>query len=114
MCFSELMTYLYTGRFDTLDAIQAQGAADSNNNKDEQKKKLISAAIEFLRLADSEVLDDVKLQCELTLIKVIHQKNFTLISEAADKYNADRLKEYCGWFHRTHNMVCSELSDVFL
>ena len=46
-CFSEIMTYLYTGRFDALELL-------------EQGSDLLEAAIEFLRVADVEVLDDVK------------------------------------------------------
>ena len=95
------MNYLYTGRFEALDSI-------------EDPKEMKEAAIEFLRVADVEVLDDVKVQCELKLISVLNSKNYATISDAAEKYNADRLKEYCGWFHRTNNMMCSELGEVFL
>ena len=88
-CFTELMKYLYTGQFDCLDAI-------------EDKQELLETAIEFLRIADVEVLDDVKIACELKLISLLSVKCFQQVSEAADKYNADRLKDYCGWFERTH------------
>lgn len=54
-CFSELMKYLYTGKFDALDSVQ-------------DKRDLLDSAIEFLRVADVEVLDDVKIACELKLI----------------------------------------------
>jgi hypothetical protein len=54
-CFSEIMKFLYTGAFDALDSIT-------------DKKELFDAAIEFLRVADVEVLDDVKIACELKLI----------------------------------------------
>jgi len=53
--FAELMKYLYTGKFDALDNIS-------------DKRDLLDVAIEFLRVADVEVLDDVKLVCELKLI----------------------------------------------
>lgn len=79
------MKYLYTGKFDALESVQ-------------DKRDLLELAIEFLRVADVEVLDDVKVACELKLIQILTLKNFALISEAAENYNADRLKDYCGWF----------------
>lgn len=62
-------------------------------------------SIEFLRVADVEVLDDVKVVCELKLISLLTTKTFAVVCAAAEKYNADRLKEYCGWFERTNNPV---------
>lgn len=88
-CFGEIMKYLYTGKFEYLESFKGG------------EKEIMEAAIEFLRVADVEVLDDVKVQCELKLISILNAKNFALISEAAEKYNADRLKEFCGWFQRT-------------
>lgn len=29
----------------------------------------------------------------------------------ADIYNANRLKEYCAWFHRTHPQVDSQIEE---
>lgn len=49
------MKYLYTGKFDALETIQ-------------DKRELLETSIEFLRVADVEVLDDVKIACELKLI----------------------------------------------
>lgn len=83
--FSELMKYLYTGKFDALDSIT-------------DKRDQLELAIEFMRVADVEVLDDVKIACEEKLIQVLNVKTFPIICDAAEKYNADRLKEYCGWF----------------
>ena len=49
------MKYLYTGKFNALDIIN-------------DKRELLDTAIEFLRVADVEVLDDVKISCEMKLI----------------------------------------------
>lgn len=65
--FSELMKYLYTGKFEALDIIQ-------------DKRDLLEVAIEFLRVSDVEVLDDVKITCELKLIELLTPKTFKQIS----------------------------------
>ena len=83
--FTELMKYLYTGKFNALDNIN-------------DKRELLDISIEFLRVADVEVLDDVKIACEMKLIQLLTAKTFPMIQYAAEKYNADRLKDYCGWF----------------
>jgi len=49
------MKYLYTGKFDALDSIT-------------DKRDQLELAIEFMRVADVEVLDDVKIACEEKLI----------------------------------------------
>lgn len=61
--FAELMKYLYTGKFEALDTIS-------------DKRDLLELSIEFLRVADVEVLDDVKLVCELKLIELLAPKTF--------------------------------------
>ena len=86
------MKYLYTGQFTALDSIQ-------------DKRELLDMSIEFLRVADVEVLDDVKIVCELKLISLLTTKTFPVVCEAAEKYNADRLKDYCGWFERTNSVT---------
>lgn len=65
---------------------------------------MLETSIEFLRVADVEVLDDVKIACELKLITLLTVKTFPVICEASEKYNADRLKDYCGWFERTNSL----------
>jgi len=44
----------------------------------------------------------VKLRCEKYLIDFLTVDNFHQISEQADLYNAERLREYCNWFYRRH------------
>ena len=83
--FSDMMTYLYTGRFDALD-------------KMENKNLLLEKSVEYLRVADSEYLEDIKMVCERKLIELCNIQTFQLICDAADLYNANRLKEYCAWF----------------
>lgn len=80
-----MMTYLYTGRFDALD-------------KMENKNLLLEKSVEYLRVADSEYLEDIKMVCERKLIELCNIQTFQLICDAADLYNANRLKEYCAWF----------------
>ena len=42
------------------------------------------------------------MQCEKYLIDFLNVENYQAISEQAELYNADRLKEYCYWFFRRH------------
>ena len=82
------MQYLYSGKFDSLK--QAKDA-----------KSQMELAIEFLRVADVEFLDDIKIACELKLIELCDQSTYSELCEVAEKFNADRLKEFCGWYERT-------------
>jgi len=43
--------------------------------------------------------------CERELIRLCEVENFVLICQVADLYNANRLKEYCAWFHRINPAV---------
>ena len=49
------MTYLYTGKFESLE--KATGPAQQ-----------LEKAIEYLRVADSQFLEDIKLVCEQKLV----------------------------------------------
>ena len=51
------MQYLYSGKFDSL-------------KKAKDAKSQMELAIEFLRVADVEFLDDIKIACELKLIEL--------------------------------------------
>ncbi len=53
-----------------------------------------------MRVADSQYLEDVKLVCEHKLVELCTLQTFQVICDAADLYNANRLKEYCAWFQR--------------
>ena len=85
--FSSIMHYLYTGEF--------HFGADT-----EGQELSLDYLFEFLRVSDEYILEDVKMQCEQYLIQHLNHSNFVTISEMADLYNAERLKEYCNWFFR--------------
>jgi hypothetical protein len=44
----------------------------------------------------------VKHECEERLVNMLSTENFKEIDEIADRYNAERLKEYCQWFSRQY------------
>jgi hypothetical protein len=84
--FFEIMKYLYTGKFEVLQQMNGPLA--------------LPKVVEYLRIADKEFLEDVKILCEHKLISMCNLESFQTICEAADLYNANRLKEYCAWFLR--------------
>lgn len=45
----------------------------------------------------------MKLCCEKYLIDALTLESYYQISEQAELYNAERLKEYCCWFQRRHS-----------
>ena len=83
------MQFLYTGDF--------HFGADT-----EGQEVSLDYFFEFLRVADEYILEDVKLKCEEQLIASLNEDNFELISETADLYNAERLREYCNWYRRRY------------
>jgi hypothetical protein len=85
--FSDLMTYLYTGKFEALDKVASPA-------------QQLEKSIEYLRVADSQYLEDIKLVCEQKLVGLCTLQTFQVICDAADLYNANRLKDYCAWFQR--------------
>ena len=56
--------------------------------------------IDFLRVADEYLLDDLKNTCQQELIEVIDEHNFKTISEMGELYNGERIIEYCQWYKR--------------
>lgn len=54
--------------------------------------------IEFLRVSDEYMLEEVKEESEKRLQENLSVENFDIIYECADTYNAENLKEYCKWF----------------
>ena len=36
------------------------------------------------------------------MISILNGDNYPLINDMAEMYNAERLKEYCNWFFRSH------------
>ena len=45
------------------------------------------------------------MMCEERLIKLCNIDNFIDVCQVADMYNANRLKEFCGWFQRINPKV---------
>ena len=56
--------------------------------------------IDFMRIADEYLLEDVKNHCQNELINLIDETTYQTISEMGELYNADRIVEYCQWFQR--------------
>jgi len=83
------MYFLYTGEF----AFEEKDVTNIDN------------LIDILRIADEEFLEDVKMMCEERLIKLCNIDNFLDVCQVADMYNANRLKEFCGWFQRINPKV---------
>ena len=61
--FSDVMAYLYTGKFDALEKV-------------ESKYQLLEKSVEYLRVADAEYLEDIKMVCELKLIELCNLQTF--------------------------------------
>ena len=56
--------------------------------------------IDFLRVADEYLLEELKNICQMEIIELIDQDTYQLISEMGELYNADRIVEQCQWFKR--------------
>mmetsp|Transcript_250 Transcript_250/g.148 ORF Transcript_250/g.148 Transcript_250/m.148 type:complete len:132 (+) Transcript_250:1259-1654(+) len=95
--FSSIMHYLYTGDF--------HFGADT-----EGQEVSLEYLIEFLRVADEYILEEVKSKCESHLINILNVDNYPVISEVAEVYNAEKLREYCNWFYRRHQYSFEEAS----
>ncbi len=105
------MQYLYTGDFHFGADLEGQ-------------EHSLEYLFEFLRVSDEYILEDVslksfydfqvKLHCEECLINFLTVDNFHLISEHAELYNTERLKEFCNWFYRRHAsfIVTSEMQQL--
>lgn len=63
--FADIMAYLYSGHFVALDNVP--------------KEQMLDKATEYLRVADSEYLDDVKQLCEQKLIGEVSVETFGAI-----------------------------------
>lgn len=57
----------------------------------------------MLKVSDQFMADDVKIQCEAKLATLINISNFSDISEAAETYNASKLKSYVLWFSKSYS-----------
>jgi hypothetical protein len=56
------------------------------------------------------------MHCEQCLINFLTVDNFHAISEHAELYNTERLREYCSWFYRRHApfIVTQEMQHLSL
>lgn len=63
--------------------------------------------IDFLRVADEYLLEDVKNACQQELIKLVDENTYQNISEMGELYNAERIVEYCQWFQRRNIDKCN-------
>jgi hypothetical protein len=114
------MSYLYSGKFSLGPVIEnslrnhyslilevSQEFQDDNSSSTNRKKQqpdmthltmAVDYLIDFLRVADEYLLEDVKNACQLELIKLVDENTYQNISEMGELYNAERIVEYCQWF----------------
>lgn len=111
------MIYLYSGKFDfgpqvskllqlhknemekaTEKSSQELDIKQQESNSRSFLNQAIELLIDFLRVADEYLLEDVKNQCQTKLITMIDETTFNLISEIGELYNAERIEEYCNWY----------------
>jgi len=60
----------------------------------------VDLLIDFLRVSDEYLLEELKNNCQGELIKLIDEHTYHTISEMGELYNADRIVDYCQWFQR--------------
>ena len=60
----------------------------------------VDLLIDFLRVSDEYLLEELKNNCQAELIKLIDDYTFHTISEMGELYNADRIVDYCQWYKR--------------
>jgi len=115
------MAYLYSGEFELGEFIEgeiktasAPLPSDKTSNGtlcNNHLNMAVDYLIEFLRVADEYLLEDVKIHCSNELIKLIDESTYQTISEMGELYNADRIVEYCQWFQRRKMMQYSSLNQ---
>jgi hypothetical protein len=121
--FTQIMSYLYSGKFSLGPVIEnllrnhysslnetTQEFQDDNSSASHKKQPdmthlalAVDYLIDFLRVADEYLLEDVKNACQLELIKLVDESTYQNISEMGELYNAERIVEYCQWFQRRNN-----------
>jgi hypothetical protein len=116
------MKYLYTGEFDLgpqiskclelhsheLGKFNERSVTESHASSRRHTEKIdytylnqaIDHLIDFLRVADEYLLEDVKTHCQSELIQLIDENTYQVISEMGELYNAERIVEYCQWYQR--------------
>ena len=100
------MSFLYSGSFELGEFIENQiknaiGSSSSEITGSNAHLNLaVDYLIDFLRVADEYLLEEVKNHCQNELIKLIDEYTYQTISEMGELYNADRIVEYCSWYQR--------------
>ena len=110
------MSFLYSGQFELGEFIESQikNAISSSSSEISGQNAHLNLAvdylIDFLRVADEYLLEEVKNHCQNELIKLIDEYTYQAICEMGEMYNADRIVEYCSWYQRRKmvqfNMSC--------
>ena len=116
--FQQILSFLYSGQFELGDFIESQikNAISLNSSEISGQNAHLNLAVEylidFLRVADEYLLEEVKNHCQNELIKLIDDYTFGTIQEMGELYNADRIVDYCSWYQRRKmvqfNMSCYE------
>ena len=60
----------------------------------------VDLMIDFLRVADEYLLDELKNIAQAELIELIDEDTYQTIYEMGELYNGERIVEYCQWFKR--------------
>jgi len=104
------MSYLYSGKFEIETFIRQRMHAafsgkigqmkDKKQLTEDIQKLTIEYLIDFLRVADEYLLENVKCYCQLELIKLIDDNSYDTIQSMGEIFNAEKIIEYCQWFHR--------------
>lgn len=109
--FEQIMSYLYSGDFQLSQFIEDQiklkivkdkklseDGLSSTYNSQFHVNMAVDLLIDFLRVSDEYLLEELKNNCQGELIKLIDEHTYHTISEMGELYNADRIVDYCQWF----------------
>lgn len=111
------MSYLYSGDLNLSQFIEDQikmkiakskklpedgmsSSYNTINNNQTHLNMAVDLLIDFLRVSDEYLLEELKNNCQAELIKLIDEYTYHTISEMGELYNADRIVDYCQWFKR--------------
>ena len=67
----------------------------TNNANQTHLNMAVDLLIDFLRVSDEYLLEELKNNCQAELIKLIDEYTFHTIAEMGELYNADRIVDYC-------------------
>jgi len=98
--FEEFITYIYTG------ILKLKEFANQED--------CVTHYIELVKIADRFMIDDIKKQCEVALVKYITHENASTLEETADLYKANQLKDYIMWYRSTQHSEIKTLENPAL